>query len=39
MAQGYRALAMETPGVGAARGEVVGNSFNRCQVGGLMIKT
>ncbi|AZD31028.1 hypothetical protein C4K23_4292 [Pseudomonas chlororaphis] len=39
MAQGYRALAMEAPGIGATRGEVVGDSFNRCQIGGLMIKT
>lgn len=32
------ALAVKAPGVRAARGQVVGDSFNRCQVGRLMIK-
>ncbi|MNZ54586.1 hypothetical protein D3C78_724900 [compost metagenome] len=32
MAQGNRALAMKAPGVGATRGQVVGDSLNRGEV-------
>ncbi|MNG15251.1 hypothetical protein D3C84_990650 [compost metagenome] len=39
MAQGNRPLAMKSPGVGAARGQVMGDSFNGCKVCRLMIKT
>ncbi len=39
MAKGDGALAMETVGVGAARGQVVGDAFDCRQVRGASIKT
>ena len=39
MAEGNRALAMEAVGVGATRGQVVGDALNRSQVGRALIKT
>lgn len=33
MAEGYRALAMEAPGIRAAWGQVMGNALYRRQVG------
>ncbi len=39
MAQGYRPLAVKTPGIGAARRQVMGHSFNRCEVCRLIVKT
>ncbi|MNK76733.1 hypothetical protein D3C87_963100 [compost metagenome] len=37
--QGNRPLGMETPRVGAARGQVMGDSLDRCKVCRLLIKT
>jgi len=38
MAQGNRPLAMETPGIRAAGGQVMGDSLNRREVRGLLIE-
>ncbi|MNT89565.1 hypothetical protein D3C72_2303150 [compost metagenome] len=39
MAEGDWAFAVEAPGVRAARGEMVGDAFDRCEVGGLSVET
>ncbi len=39
MAEGYRPLAMETPGIGAARGHMVGDPLKRGEVRGASIET
>ncbi|MNO99100.1 hypothetical protein D3C76_908650 [compost metagenome] len=39
MAEGDWAFAVETPGVRAARGKMVGYAFDRCEVGGLSVET
>jgi len=38
MPQGKRALAMETASVGAARSQVLGDAFNRSQIGRAVIE-
>ncbi len=37
--RGDRTLGVEAPGVGAARGQVVGDAFDRCEVGCLVVET
>lgn len=39
MAQGYRPLAVKTPDIGATWCKVVGDAFDGCQVGRVLIKT
>lgn len=39
MAEGNRPLAMKTPGIGAARGQVMGDSFYGRKVRRLLIET
>ncbi|WP_256206640.1 hypothetical protein [Pseudomonas sp. BAY1663] len=39
MAQGQRALAVEAARIGAASGQVLGDAFNRGQIGRLVVET
>lgn len=39
MSEGDRTLGVEAPGVGATRGQVVGDAFDRCEVGCLVVET
>ena len=39
MTEGDRALAVKAVGIGAARGQVMGDSLDRSQIGRSLIKT